>query len=87
MRNVVAMIFALSVGAGAFAAQQSSADKPEVATLIAGLHAAKWSDRAAAYEELCDDRAALRLPEVKTALLDLEDRENRSDWTKEPGLE
>ena len=86
MRKVVCMILALSLGVAARAAQRSPTVKPQVATLLAGLHAAKWSDRAIAYEQLRDDPAALRLPEVKSALLDLEDRENRLDWSKEPGF-
>ena len=77
MRKVVFMIFALLLGAAASAAQQTHASKPQVTTLLAGLYAAKWTDRAEAYEELRDDPMAIPKPEVQSALMELLDRENQ----------
>lgn len=77
MRKVVFMIVVLLRVATAFAAQQTPAAKPQVATMLAGLHAAKWTDRAEAYEELRDDPMAIPKPEVQSALLELLNRENQ----------
>jgi hypothetical protein len=85
MRRALFVVFSVVLVASSILGQ-TPATKPQVSDLLAALHAANWFDRASAYEHLRRDPAALRLPEVKSALLDLEDRENRSDWSKEPGF-
>jgi hypothetical protein len=81
------MVLVISLGAAALAGGQSQSEGPRVAALIAGLQAANWADRSDAYEQLRSDPAALRKPEVRSALLDLVDRENKADWSKEPGYD
>jgi hypothetical protein len=70
--------------AAASVAQQTPEPRPPVNDLLASLYAAKWSDRAVAYDELRNDPKEIRKPEVKAALLDLLDRENRTDLAQEP---
>jgi hypothetical protein len=56
---------------------QQSVGRPTVAVLLRTLSSDQWMERARAYEQLRSDQAALRGTKVRTALLDLLDRENR----------
>jgi hypothetical protein len=85
-KRALFMVFAVALVAGT-TLSQTPTTKQQISDLLSALHAANWFDRASAYEQLRRDPEALRQPEVKSALLDLEDRENQTDWSKEPGFD
>jgi hypothetical protein len=85
-RALLTFLFFL-IGATACTAQQKTTERPKVAVLLAALHAEKWSDRASACEQLLSSPDAMNNPEVKSALIDLVDRENRTDLSKEAGFD
>ena len=60
-------------------AQQKSPQKTDIDALLLQLHSSDDGLRAQAYERLRSDPAALQSATVKTALLDLLDRENSID--------
>jgi HEAT repeat protein len=66
----------------AFGQQKSAAQTTQ--ELLVKLHSPKWSERAAAFEQLRGDANAMKLPGVRSALLDLLNRENHSSPSKEP---
>lgn len=76
MRRVMLMTSVLAVLAYTSAGQQKPASNQRVSDLITGLHSGDWSDRARAYEQLAGNSAAMRDQGVKSALIDLLDREN-----------
>jgi hypothetical protein len=58
-------------------AQQKALSKPSVAVLLTRLQSQSDVERSEAFEALRSNPAALKRPEVRAALLDLLDRENR----------
>jgi hypothetical protein len=58
-------------------AQQKALSKPSVAVLLTRLQSQSEVERSKAFEALRSNPAVLKRPEVRAALLDLLDRENR----------
>lgn len=78
-RNAILATFLASICAMNVSAQRTvtGAGRQHLVDLLAALHSEMWMDRAAAYEELVADPAAMQKPEVRSALLDLLDREDQ----------
>jgi len=76
MRKIVLAFLLLIICVEGSFAQQTTTGKQRLRDLLAALHSDKWSDRAAAYEELIADPTAKQGAEVRSALLDLVDRES-----------
>jgi hypothetical protein len=76
MRKIVLAALLLIVCAEGSFAQQPATGKQRLGDLLVALHSDKWADRAAAYEELIADSTTKQGAEVRSALLDLLDRES-----------
>jgi hypothetical protein len=84
MRKIALAVFLPLVCAAPFFAQQATRGDRRVADLLAQLHAEKWSERAAAYGKLRLDPTAIEKTEVRSALLDLLDRESHLPLSTAP---
>jgi len=87
MRKIVLAVILLLACAAPFFAQQSAGGDRRLADLLAQLHIEKWSERAAAYEQLRRDPTAIEKTEVRSALLDLLDRESHLTMLTAPDPE
>jgi len=76
MRRILMLIFISSMGLAVSFGQRPSGNESDRAELLQKLRSDKVDDRVGAYEKLRTDSSALRDPSVKTALIDLLDRES-----------
>lgn len=81
MRRIVSLVGAVLVLACSAVFPQTKLE-----ALLSNLKSPEWQTRAAAYEKIVKNADNPKQSEVKSALLDLLDRENRSDWSKESGF-
>jgi hypothetical protein len=76
MRSIAIVVFLLILSTNGSFAQQAAKGEPRIVDLLAKFHSERWDERAAAFEQLRENPTAIQRPEVKSALLDLLDREN-----------
>lgn len=76
MQRAIPLLIATCVTLAAWS-QQAPASKPNVADLLAKLHSKDWTERSDAVDEIRTDPSALSSRQIRTALLDLLDQENR----------
>jgi hypothetical protein len=84
MRKVILTLSMLVIVGPTFAGQQKPAANQSVADVLTGLQSKDWVERAKAYEQLAGDSAAMQKQEVRSALLDLLDRESHLTMSTAP---
>jgi len=85
MRKVILTVSVLLVITSAFGGQQKKLTANQsAADLLTGLKSQDWTARAEAYEQLRRNPTAIEKAEVRSALLDLLDRENHLTMSTAP---
>ena len=59
---------------------QAPSSKPGVSDVLAKLQSKEWTERSSAIEQIYDNPAVLHSAKLRTALMDLLDRENRESY-------